>query len=165
VHLTAIAEMNQRTISASDLSHFIDFINVLNQDTEDPASSELTEAADRLTTALEAWNRSLTRHGVDAGVMASVNNGSTGSNEPESEEAGLKLAALRAIDTHLSRLILRHSNFMYALGNDPSPLDEHFPGAELTDVRVARSRLRKAMSKLDSSNPGRLATSHGGLST
>lgn len=150
--LTAIAEMDQRTIGPTDLGHFLDVINVLDHDGATSVSTELGEIAHHLQTSLEAWNRSLVRFGLGADTVVSVNGGNVRQNEPsEPSEAGanLHLAALRAIDAHLSRLILRHSNFGFAAANDPSMLDEHFPGDALHPIRIARPLLRRAIRDLD----------------
>lgn len=146
MELTTFADMEQSTIGPADLSQFVEVISSLNHGEGKTASAELTKIAFQLEESLEAWKRSLVNNGL---TSAAEGFDATGDGQLQAASTDDKLAALRTIDRHLSRLIDRHSNFGFGAANAPDPLDMYFPGDALAPVRIARPLVRKAIAELD----------------
>lgn len=149
--MTTAVRDTPTTFGPRDLDSFISTLRRASRLTSDSSKIELLSAAASLRGSLESWEGAIARQGVpvpapsEAAVFAPA--GDEGQSAPNKSQI---VHDVRHIDSMLSRLILRHSNFGFAVANNPSTLDRHFPGGDaLREIRVGRRHLRAALPALD----------------
>lgn len=146
--LDEILRMDQNTIGAKDLRLFISALDDVAGQCEQQPSVQLEQAALKLRVVLGEWMRLFNGSERIGGATES----NAGAQAIAFDGAATNIAVLCNIERHLDRLVLRHSNFGYALANVPSSLDDHFPESALIHVRTALPHLRAATALLSISS-------------
>lgn len=137
--VTTFTELDQITVGPNHLRSFIEILDAILDEIGDAEGNEIALIATDLRVALGKWHRSIT-----------VNSGQASLDRLPCRDRSELLdicdrAILVQIDLHLSRLVVRHSNFGFGAANAPSELDRFFPESAVTDVRAAHVRLSRIL--------------------
>lgn len=149
-----IFNLDQPTIGPSDLRSFIEALDDARDSLCGPSADELSHITADLRVTLGKWHSAIER------LTGTKSFDQIPDVDVDSTERQIDFDALQNIDAHLSRLILRHSNYGFAAANVTSELDQFFPQSELISVRKIALHLRRVISDLQA---GRGANNDGSV--
>lgn len=151
--VATISILDQPTIGPDNLRSFIGVLDDVQDAVCDPQAAEIAHIATDLRVALGKWHQYITR------ITGHESIDRLRPRDDRATEFKINIEALRKIELHLSRLILRHSNFGFGALNVPNELDHFFPLDALDDIRTAHVRLLSALRDLPSAQRNRTFSS------
>lgn len=126
-----------------DLRNFLVVLDSVKPYLPEALHDDLLQVTDRLGTVSASWSNATARSGEEEPPASVAALAAVAAAPPNSWTVADVQRVVADFDVLIGRMVTRHSNFGFAVTNNPSILDAQFPSAALTDLRLGSVRLGK----------------------